>query len=135
MFVLPALQEPNSADALITLWARLAKVLVAARIFKLNYGLLKEVKLVAVQEVKLACTGFNIKKLLSPSCSLRQLPRKLFNKKYGFLPQAYLILATFRLSSKKLNMLKSYFTIALRHLTGHKLFSALNIFCLAIGVT
>jgi len=32
-------------------------------------------------------------------------------------------------------MLKSYFTTALRHLTGHKLFSALNIFCLAIGIT
>lgn len=32
-------------------------------------------------------------------------------------------------------MLKSYFTIAIRHLMKHKLFSMLNIFCLAIGLT
>jgi putative ABC transport system permease protein len=32
-------------------------------------------------------------------------------------------------------MLKNYFTIALRHLTRHKLFSLINIFCLAIGIT
>ncbi len=32
-------------------------------------------------------------------------------------------------------MIKSFFTIAKRHLFGHKLFSLLNIFCLAIGIT
>src|SRR3954467_13093284 len=32
-------------------------------------------------------------------------------------------------------MLKNYFVVALRHLTRHKLFSLLNIFCLAIGIT
>jgi putative ABC transport system permease protein len=32
-------------------------------------------------------------------------------------------------------MLKNYFTIAIRHLTRHKLFSIINIFCLAIGIT
>src|SRR6266566_3883240 len=32
-------------------------------------------------------------------------------------------------------MLKSYLTIALRHLSRHKLFSSINIFCLAIGIT
>jgi putative ABC transport system permease protein len=31
-------------------------------------------------------------------------------------------------------MFKSYFTIAIRHLTRHKLFSVINIFCLAIGI-
>ena len=31
-------------------------------------------------------------------------------------------------------MFKNYFTIALRHLTRHKLFSFINIFCLAIGI-
>jgi ABC-type antimicrobial peptide transport system, permease component len=32
-------------------------------------------------------------------------------------------------------MLKNYFTIALRHITRHKLFSLLNILCIAIGIT
>jgi len=32
-------------------------------------------------------------------------------------------------------MLKSYFTIAIRHLTRHKLFSLINMLCLAIGLT
>lgn len=32
-------------------------------------------------------------------------------------------------------MLKNYFKIAIRHLTKHKLFSLINIFCLAIGIT
>jgi putative ABC transport system permease protein len=32
-------------------------------------------------------------------------------------------------------MLKSYFTIAFRHLARHKLFSVINILCLAIGIT
>ena len=32
-------------------------------------------------------------------------------------------------------MLKNYLTIALRHLTRHKLFSVINMFCLAIGIT
>ncbi|HLK28696.1 MAG TPA: hypothetical protein VKT28_08950, partial [Puia sp.] len=32
-------------------------------------------------------------------------------------------------------MLKNYLTIAFRHLTRHKLFSAINVFCLAIGIT
>ncbi len=32
------------------------------------------------------------------------------------------------------NMLKNYFIIAVRHLTRHKLFSAINIFCLGIGI-
>src|ERR1700722_4082209 len=32
-------------------------------------------------------------------------------------------------------MFKSYFTIAIRHLTRHKLFSLINIFCLAIGIS
>ncbi|MFL5809104.1 MAG: ABC transporter permease, partial [Flavisolibacter sp.] len=32
-------------------------------------------------------------------------------------------------------MLKSYFTIAFRNLLRHKLFSAINVFCLAIGIT
>ncbi|HZY79528.1 MAG TPA: ABC transporter permease [Cyclobacteriaceae bacterium] len=32
-------------------------------------------------------------------------------------------------------MLKNYFVVALRHLVRHKLFSVLNIFCLAIGIT
>jgi putative ABC transport system permease protein len=32
-------------------------------------------------------------------------------------------------------MLKNYFTIAVRHLTRHKLFSVINILCLAIGIT
>jgi putative ABC transport system permease protein len=32
-------------------------------------------------------------------------------------------------------MLKNYFTIGIRHLTRHKLFSVINIFCLAIGIT
>jgi len=32
-------------------------------------------------------------------------------------------------------MLRNYFTIALRHLTRHKLFSLINIVCLAIGIT
>jgi putative ABC transport system permease protein len=32
-------------------------------------------------------------------------------------------------------MLKNYFTIAIRHLTRHKFFSLINIFCLAIGIT
>ena len=32
-------------------------------------------------------------------------------------------------------MIKNYFKIALRHLTRHKLFSLINIFCLAIGIT
>src|SRR5579863_8576900 len=32
-------------------------------------------------------------------------------------------------------MLKSFFTIAIRHLTRHKLFSVINIFCLAIGLS
>ena len=32
-------------------------------------------------------------------------------------------------------MLKNYITIAIRHLTRHKLFSLINIFCLAIGIT
>jgi len=32
-------------------------------------------------------------------------------------------------------MLRNYFKIAIRHLTRHKLFSIINIFCLAIGIT
>lgn len=32
-------------------------------------------------------------------------------------------------------MLKNFITIAVRHLTSHKLFSAINIFCLAVGIT
>ncbi|HMC87111.1 MAG TPA: ABC transporter permease, partial [Chitinophagaceae bacterium] len=32
-------------------------------------------------------------------------------------------------------MFKNYFTIAVRHLTRHKLFSVINILCLAIGIT
>jgi len=32
-------------------------------------------------------------------------------------------------------MLKNYFKIAIRHLTRHKLFSVINILCLAIGIT
>ena len=32
-------------------------------------------------------------------------------------------------------MLKNYFTIAVRHLLRHKFFSAINILCLAIGIT
>ena len=32
-------------------------------------------------------------------------------------------------------MIRNYFTIALRHLTRHKLFSLINIVCLAIGIT
>ncbi|OJY92343.1 MAG: hypothetical protein BGP14_14130 [Sphingobacteriales bacterium 44-15] len=32
-------------------------------------------------------------------------------------------------------MFKNYFKIAVRHLTRHKLFSVINIFCLAIGIT
>jgi putative ABC transport system permease protein len=32
-------------------------------------------------------------------------------------------------------MLKNYFIIAFRHITRHKLFSLINIFCLAIGIT
>jgi putative ABC transport system permease protein len=32
-------------------------------------------------------------------------------------------------------MFKNYFKIAIRHLTRHKLFSLINIFCLAIGIT
>ena len=32
-------------------------------------------------------------------------------------------------------MLKNYFKIAVRHLTTHKLFSLINILCLAIGIT
>src|ERR1700710_723420 len=32
-------------------------------------------------------------------------------------------------------MLKNYFTTAIRHLTRHKLFSIINILCLAIGIT
>src|SRR5579871_1443648 len=32
-------------------------------------------------------------------------------------------------------MIRNYFTIAIRHLTRHKLFSAINILCLAIGIT
>src|SRR5437773_101310 len=32
-------------------------------------------------------------------------------------------------------MFRSYFTIVLRHMTRHKLFSFINIFCLAIGIT
>ena len=32
-------------------------------------------------------------------------------------------------------MIKNYFKIAVRHLTTHKLFSLINIFCLAIGIT
>src|SRR5882762_5077505 len=32
-------------------------------------------------------------------------------------------------------MLRSYFSIAIRHLTRHKLFSVINIFCLTIGLT
>ncbi len=32
-------------------------------------------------------------------------------------------------------MLKNYFKIAVRHITRHKFFSAINIFCLAIGIT
>jgi len=32
-------------------------------------------------------------------------------------------------------MLKNYFTVALRHLVRHKFFSAINILCLAIGIT
>src|SRR5688572_12989264 len=31
-------------------------------------------------------------------------------------------------------MLKNYFIIAVRHLTRHKLFSAINIFCLSTGI-
>ncbi|MCW5911671.1 MAG: ABC transporter permease [Cyclobacteriaceae bacterium] len=33
------------------------------------------------------------------------------------------------------SMLKNYFVVGLRHVTKHKLFSMLNIFCLAIGIT
>lgn len=32
-------------------------------------------------------------------------------------------------------MFKNYLTVAIRHLTGHKLFSAINIICLATGIT
>ncbi|MBX2923408.1 MAG: hypothetical protein KF746_14495 [Chitinophagaceae bacterium] len=32
-------------------------------------------------------------------------------------------------------MIKNYFKIAVRHITRHKLFSIINIFCLAIGIT
>ena len=32
-------------------------------------------------------------------------------------------------------MIKNYLKIAIRHLTRHKLFSLINIFCLAIGIT
>jgi putative ABC transport system permease protein len=32
------------------------------------------------------------------------------------------------------HMLKNYFIIAVRHLTRHKLFSAINVFCLGIGI-
>jgi putative ABC transport system permease protein len=32
-------------------------------------------------------------------------------------------------------MLKNYFIVAWRHLTRHKLFSVINIFCLAVGIT
>lgn len=32
-------------------------------------------------------------------------------------------------------MIKNYFTIAIRHLLKHKLFSLINIFCLAVGIT
>src|SRR5215208_4603627 len=32
-------------------------------------------------------------------------------------------------------MLKNYFTIAFRHLTRHKLFTLINVFCLALGIT
>jgi len=32
-------------------------------------------------------------------------------------------------------MLKNYFKIAVRHLTTHKLFSLINILCLAIGIS
>src|SRR4051812_18398990 len=32
-------------------------------------------------------------------------------------------------------MLKNYFVIALRHIARHKLFSLINILCLAIGIT
>jgi putative ABC transport system permease protein len=32
-------------------------------------------------------------------------------------------------------MLRNYLTIACRHLTRHKLFSLINIFCLALGLT
>jgi small-conductance mechanosensitive channel len=32
-------------------------------------------------------------------------------------------------------MLKNYFKIAVRHLTTHKLFSLINIVCLAIGIS
>src|ERR1043165_5678293 len=32
-------------------------------------------------------------------------------------------------------MLKNYFTIAVRHVLRHKFFSAINILCLAIGIT
>src|SRR5580693_3141157 len=32
-------------------------------------------------------------------------------------------------------MLRNYLTIAVRHLTRHKLFSVINVFCLSIGIT
>src|ERR1700733_5342198 len=32
-------------------------------------------------------------------------------------------------------MLKNYFTVALRHLTRHRMFSLINISCLAIGIS
>ena len=32
-------------------------------------------------------------------------------------------------------MIKNYFKIAIRHLTKHKLFSLINILCVAIGIT
>src|SRR5688572_24451115 len=31
-------------------------------------------------------------------------------------------------------MLKNYFTVAIRHLSRHKLFSAINILCLGVGI-
>src|SRR5580658_5642649 len=36
---------------------------------------------------------------------------------------------------KIVTMLKNYFTVALRHLTRHRMFSLINISCLAIGIS